>query len=158
MKLAIIADSHDNLVNLDRALAICGDADTLIHCGDVSSEETLRHLAAGFSRAIHVVAGNTDWGWDDHLPDNVVHHGDEGDITWQGVAIAFCHHPEPARRLAVSGKYDFVFYGHTHRPWIERLGQCVLANPGTLSGMFAKPTLAVYDSVSKKLELLPLYP
>ena len=56
-------------------------------------------------------------------------------------------------KLAESGKYDFVFYGHNHKPWIEEIGETFLANPGTLAGLFNKATFAILDTENKKLEL-----
>ncbi len=71
----------------------------------------------------------------------------------EGVKIAFCHFPDQAKKLAESGKYDLVFYGHTHKPWEEVINGCRVINPGTLAGMFYKATFAVYDTESGKLEL-----
>ena len=56
------------------------------------------------------------------------------EITLGGKKIAVVHYPEKARALAESGKYEMVFYGHTHKPWEERIGQCRLVNPGELAG------------------------
>ena len=52
-----------------------------------------------------------------------------------------------------SGKYDLVFYGHTHKPWAEKIGNCLLANPGELAGQRFKPTFAIYDIQKDKLQL-----
>ena len=74
--------------------------------------------------------------------------------------IAFTHFPDVAKKLAQSGKFDLVFYGHTHRPWDEKVIsrdgkniECHMINPGELAGQFYKPTFAVYDTTSGSLEL-----
>ena len=67
--------------------------------------------------------------------------------------IAFCHFPDIAKKLAQSGKFDLVFYGHSHRPWDEKIGNTHMINPGELAGQFYKPTFAVYDTTSGSLEL-----
>ncbi|MFH0856920.1 MAG: metallophosphoesterase family protein, partial [bacterium] len=67
--------------------------------------------------------------------------------------IAFCHFPREAKDLAESGKYDFVFYGHTHKPWEEMVGKCKMLNPGTLAGMFYKATFAVWNVENDRFEL-----
>ncbi|MFH1894549.1 MAG: metallophosphoesterase family protein [Patescibacteria group bacterium] len=67
--------------------------------------------------------------------------------------IAFCHFPEIAKELAKTQKYDFVFYGHTHKPWLKKIGKTKLVNPGNLANIFYKPTFAVYDTKTDKLEL-----
>jgi uncharacterized protein len=63
------------------------------------------------------------------------------------------HYPEIAKKLAESGNYDAVFYGHTHRPWEETIGSCRLVNPGELAGQRYKPCFAIYDTETDKLEL-----
>ena len=76
-----------------------------------------------------------------------------------GKKIVFCHFPADAKKLAQSGKYDLVFYGHTHRAWDEKVacllsqGNTHMINPGELAGQFYKPTFAIYDTDSEKLEL-----
>ncbi|MEK7072483.1 MAG: metallophosphoesterase family protein, partial [Patescibacteria group bacterium] len=89
---------------------------------------------------------------------NVTLHGDEGEITVEtghapSLQIAFCHYPEKAKELAQSAKYNMVFYGHTHKPWIEKIDHTILANPGTLGGMFSKATFSLLDTESNNLEL-----
>jgi hypothetical protein len=67
--------------------------------------------------------------------------------------IAFTHFPDIAKKMAQSGKFDLVFYGHTHRPWDEKIGNCHMINPGELAGQFYKPTFAVYDTATGGLQL-----
>lgn len=163
MKLAIIADSHDSLPAIDEALRRLKDfgIETIVHCGDVAWPDTLDHLSKNFSGQMHLALGNNDYGLGDYIEEkkykNVICYGKTGEMIWQNLKIAFCHYPAPAKILAQSGKYDLVFYGHTHKPWAEKIKDCFLINPGTLSGVFAKPTFAVYDSQSKKLTLEILF-
>ena len=84
---------------------------------------------------------------------NVTLCGQLGELEIDAKKFAFTHRPEFARGLASTGKYDFVFYGHTHKPWEEKIGFCRLINPGNLAGMFFKSTFAVYDTKQDKLEL-----
>lgn len=67
--------------------------------------------------------------------------------------IAFCHFPEIAKELVRRQKYDIVFYGHTHKPWLKKIGKTRLVNPGNIAGMFYKSTFATYDTKTDKLEL-----
>ncbi len=84
--------------------------------------------------------------------------------------IAITHKPEHAKKLSESNKYDLVFYGHTHKPCLARRSsclagrqvseggggenkECLLVNPGEVAGQFYKPTFAVYDTATEKLEL-----
>jgi predicted phosphodiesterase len=75
------------------------------------------------------------------------------DIQLDGKRIGCVHYPDIAKKMAESGKYDLVFYGHTHKPWEEKIGNCRLVNPGELAGQRFKPTFAIYDTATNRLEL-----
>ena len=85
----------------------------------------------------------------------------EGGIAAEGKKIGIVHFPGEAKKMAQSGKFDLVFYGHTHRPWDEKVpvlsgaegDGCHMINPGELAGQFYKPTFAIYDTETGKLEL-----
>jgi len=84
---------------------------------------------------------------------NVILYGEIGEMEVDAKRIAFAHHPKIAKLLAQSGKYDLVFYGHTHQPMEEKIGNCLLINPGNLSNMLYKATFAVYNTENDELEL-----
>lgn len=161
MIIAIISDSHDNLPNIEKFLAWAkaNNVALIIHCGDLAAPSIIKNeLGPKFSGPIHFVHGNVA---DRELNEkvsrefaNVTCHGDLGELEIEGRKIAFCHFPQQAKDLAQTGKYQLVFYGHTHQPWMETLPNNVqLVNPGTLAGMFNKATFAVYDTATNKLEL-----
>lgn len=159
MKIAIISDTHDNLPNVEKfvAWAHVNNMDMIIHCGDIASPDIIKIIASVFKGPIHLIHGNVSDrdGLEEmcETSDQLTMHGDEGLIIINNLKIAFCHYPEQARGLAESKKYNFVFYGHTHKPWIENVGPVVLANPGTLGGVFSKATFATLDTVNNNLEL-----
>jgi len=70
------------------------------------------------------------------------------------VNIAFVHYPDFAKKLAETGKYDFVFYGHTHKPWEKMINNCKVLNPGNVAGEIYPPTFAVWNTESDKFELI----
>ena len=160
MKIAIISDTHDNVPNLERALLWMKEnkIEQLIHCGDLCAPSILKIiLAPQFAGPIHLVFGNVE---DRDLTSklakdfsHVTHYGNVGETEIDGKKIAFVHYPDKGKELALSGSYDLVFYGHNHKPWEETIGQTRLVNPGTLAGLFAKATFAVYETASDKLEL-----
>ncbi len=160
MKIAIISDTHDNVPNLEKALAWMNEngIEQLIHCGDLCAPSMIVEvLGPQFSGPIHMVFGNVE---DRELTpkkiaefDNITHYGDTGEVIIDGKKIAFIHFPEDAKELAVSGKYDLVFYGHTHKPWEEQVGSTKLVNSGTLAGLFFKASFAVYNTETDTLTL-----
>jgi len=162
MKIAIVSDSHDNLTTLKKVVNWLNQEKikTMIHCGDVCSPLMLRETGKAYKGVVHLVFGNVDG---DHFSmlnleriekiPNIRFYGKTGEIEIKDKKIAFTHELLPAKGLAVSDKYDFVFYGHSHQPWEERMGNCRLVNPGTVGGMFNKASFAVYDTKTNKLEL-----
>ena len=157
MKIAIISDSHDNLPNFKKAVGWIKkqDIEVIIHCGDVSSPDILECVLADFSGRVLISLGNADadHGWEGYLFSGVEHFQDFGEIEIDGKKIAFCHFPNLAEQLAKLEKYDIVFYGHTHKPWEEKIGDCCLVNPGNLAGIHFKSTFAVFDTKTNNLEL-----
>jgi uncharacterized protein len=160
MKIAIISDTHDNLATLDKFLAFVkkNPMDAIIHCGDIAEGETLEQLAKNYDGRILAAFDNMDYrdtveAAAKKYPGQIKLFADFGQADPGGVKIGFCHFPETAKKLCQTGDFDFFFYGHTHKPWVENIGACRLANPGNLAGMFYKASFAVLDVETKKLEL-----
>ncbi|HAT75108.1 MAG TPA: hypothetical protein DCS28_03655 [Candidatus Moranbacteria bacterium] len=174
MKIAIISDIHNNEVNLEKVLDYCGEnkIEKIICCGDLASKETLDFLNDTFSGEIHYCFGNMDneqlhdisakggpaSGWDFNKNyRNTFIFKDFGEVKIDDRKIAFVHFPREAKKLAETGKYDFVFYGHTHKPWTEKIGNCIMLNPGNVTGDFYPPTFATWDTENNKFELIRIH-
>lgn len=160
MRVAIFSDSHDNLPNVEKFIAFVTQEriDALIFCGDLCAPATLAQvIAPRFSGSIHMVFGNvTDRNLLPHVAaqfSHVTHYGDIARFRLADLSIGVVHFPEAAKELARSGKFDFVFYGHTHTPWEETIGRCRVVNPGTLAGMFSKATFALLETAPRRLTL-----
>lgn len=160
MKFAIVSDTHDNLKNFGKAIDFCNKKKIglILHCGDICSRETISEAAKKFNGEIKFVRGNADYNLDELREKMEIQLGNK--------RIFFNHYPDIARKAAKSGDHDFVFYGHTHAPKLEKIpaciafseadagrGKCLLANPGELAGQINKPSFAVCDTETGKLEL-----
>lgn len=162
MRLAIISDTHDNIPNLKKVLNYCqkNKITQLIHCGDLAEIETLNFIQNNFTGTIFWTFGNMDLGHSADYPftDNkysAIHiFSKHGEIEIANKKIAFVHFPEYAKKLALSNRFDFVFYGHTHKPWEEMIGNCKLLNPGNVANQIYQPTFAVWDSLINKFQLI----
>jgi uncharacterized protein len=154
MKIAIISDTHDNLATMKRTVGWIKSEKIklLIHCGDVSKKELLKEALDGFKGRIFLSKGNCDLGDFENIPGLKLREN-FGEIAVVGKKIAFSHYPDIASDLAKTGKYDIVFYGHTHKPWIASEGKTIIANPGNLAGVFYKASFAVYNTKTGKLDL-----
>jgi putative phosphoesterase len=156
MRLAILSDIHDNIWKLEAALPHLAGVEAVLFCGDLCSPFTLDRLARGSAgRPVHVVWGNNEG--DVRLmvkliaaTGNVTLHGQLAELEFDGLRVAVNHYPEIARRLAESGAYDLVCYGHDHTAHEERLSNgATLLNPGEVMGLQGPSTLALFDTAAR---------
>lgn len=157
MKIAIISDIHDNLEDLNMCLKWCREnsIDEIICCGDVTNSETLRTMAKNFKGRVSLVKGNVELYDEKEIEKykNIELFGKIGVVNIEKIAIGFCHEPFLIDKVKEREKCDYIFYGHTHKPWIEEDDSTKIVNPGTLGGVFQKATFAFLDLDSRKLEL-----
>lgn len=162
MNIAIISDIHDNIPNLKKVLDYCraNKIEKIICCGDLGEMETLTFLNDNFSGEIFFAFGNMDQG---HVADYAFKNNEYRDTkifpefgshVFDDIRTAFVHYPDVARRLCETGAYDFVFYGHTHKPWEEKIGQCKMLNPGNIANQYYPPTFATWNTGSNAFKLI----
>jgi hypothetical protein len=160
MKLAVISDIHDNIVRLSEALDICrrDKIETCICCGDIVQLETLQQISETF-RNVYLALGNADYNLKSKMElfaDNIDYSEEILEKEIDGLKIAIVHHDYKARDLAATGRYDIVFYGHTHTPWEKKIGSTILLNPGEVSGQYGKASFAIFDTETLKAKLFIL--
>ena len=149
MKLGVMSDSHDNIPNVKRAVALFNEigVDLVVHAGDFIAPFAIDPLADLKCRVVGVF-GNNDG-------ESVVLakkfetigevHPNLASTSLGGKTIAVMHYPELAIPIAKSGEYDIVVYGHTHKIDIQK-GESLLLNPGETGGWTTgKATVAVVD-------------
>lgn len=162
MKIAIISDTHDNLANAKKAMNLIkrNKINLLIHCGDIFEPETVKEILKRFSGKSHFILSDTDEPYFENLKSNSFKDfpglklwKEIGKVRINGKKIAFCHSHKTALGLAISQKYDIVFYGHLHKPWEVKIKKTKLVNPGNIAGLLFKATFAIYDTKTDKLEL-----
>jgi len=164
MNIAIISDIHDNIVNLEKFLNWCKNekVEKIICCGDVTNSETLNILARGFEKEIYLVGGNIELYDEEALKQypNIIYYGKIGVVEIDKYKIGICHEPFFINKILEKEDVDFIFYGHTHKPWIDTPASSAqedkeikIVNPGTLGGVFQKATFAVLEK-NIKLVLL----
>ncbi|MEF3691464.1 MAG: YfcE family phosphodiesterase [Candidatus Moraniibacteriota bacterium] len=177
MLIAIISDIHDNETNLKKVLDYCREnkITKIVCCGDLASDETLDFMADNFGFSteseIFYTFGNADEdrfgnlaieqynksGKDFTKYKNVKIFREYGETAIERNAIAFVHFPDKAKKLGETGKYNFVFYGHTHRPWEESVSDCKILNPGNVTGQYYLPTFAVWDTNGDDFKLIRIH-
>lgn len=165
MNVALFSDIHDQENNLLTALALASQegCEHLLFMGDMVEPETFRTLRRECPWPIDLVFGNNEIQRGDFLLmartfARTTHHGDVGDIQLDGRRIGITHYPVRARALAESGRFDAVFFGHTHVAEQCLAGSCLLANPGELAGRRREPGFAVYSTEENAVRFIALQP
>lgn len=161
MKIAIISDTHDNHYTLNKALKYIAviDCDFLIHAGDLARPETLDLIATKFHKPIYIVGGNADINIDEiksiaTIHPNIFYKKEYLEIEIDNIKIAVTHTPNSAKILAQGSDYDLVIHGHDHKPWQSHIGKTEILNPGNLQDTGYPATFAIYDTITKKPELI----
>jgi uncharacterized protein len=155
MKIAIIADIHDNIANLEKCISWCRGQDIaeVICAGDVTNAETLKIIAENFS-AVYLIRGNMDIykeGEEEKFK-NIKFYGRSGVAEIAEHRVGICHEPGFVTGL-LTQNCSIIFYGHTHKPWIEEEEKAMTINPGTLGAVFQRASFAIWEPESGALEL-----
>ncbi|MGC9522052.1 MAG: metallophosphoesterase family protein [Anaerolineae bacterium] len=162
MQIGLIADTHNDRRQIERALARLRleNVTTILHAGDVTSSRMLR-LFKGFD--VWVSRGNMDR--DPGLL-HVAHelfgpdrYRNTLSISLNGAALALVHdgRSDTATELIASGDYGYVVHGHSHRPRDEVVGSTRVINPGALgNSRWHTPTFAILNLATGDLSWIKL--
>jgi len=161
MKIAIITDSHDNIDYFKKFVEMVKQQkiDTVIHCGDLVAPFMIQFLVES-DLTFYLTSGNNtgdlDMLWPRLKGTKINYYPRLGEIELAGKKIAFTHFPDFAELMAASGKYDYVFYGHTHIKVDKKIGNTLLINPGELTNLRTKGSFVILDLESGKYEFIDL--
>jgi len=163
MKIAIISDIHDNSHNLISALKIIENkkVDQIIFLGDFINNGIAKILAS-FKIPTFAIWGNNDG---DKVAitktsldkkSNLEMSGNIYDfLEFDSKKIFLTHYPNIARSMAKSGDYDIIFYGHNHLKNLDKIGKCIVCNPGEISAHKTdKPTFVIYDTKENSIKFI----
>ena len=118
MKIVVISDTHRDIDSIKIVRYINNDADMFLHCGD---SELPPELIDGFAS----VKGNCDYfeyplnkTWKTPFGDIYIEHG----------------HKHVLSDDYILSKNTLIFlHGHTHKHYVKKVGNCYVANPGSLT-------------------------
>ncbi len=163
MKISIMSDSHDNWVNLEKAVNISNEnhCEFLLFAGDLIAPPQLAILEK-FNGKIKFVWGNNEAekvGLTRMMDSSnkIELCGDifEGEIG--GVKIFMNHYPRIAELAAKSKEFDLCIFGHTHEYVESKIGNTILVNPGEIQGYkTGKASFVIFDTESKRLKKVNL--
>jgi hypothetical protein len=167
MKIAIISDTHDQEIRLKKLIEDFNEnikPELLIHCGDLVSPFMFKELAK-FNGDVHIVFGYQDVGSLLNLVrndkaicklNNLIIHDEFGELEIGDKKLAFIHNNKLGLLIAESGKYDAVFYGHTHEARIEKIKDCLTINPGDIMGRKNNPSYVILNTEKMEAELIEI--
>lgn len=147
MKIGIVSDTHDNFEVAEKAAEFFEEksCQKVVHCGDMICPATAEIFDREFD--FYFVRGNNDgeWSLKETVKEFGTWMGNIGELKVSELEIAVYHgtDEEIADSLTRSGKYDYVFRGHTHRKKVKEVGQTVEINPGGVKLPFQDEKLHV---------------
>jgi uncharacterized protein len=161
MKIGIIADTHDNLANIKKAVNVFNKEkiDLLFHAGDFVSPFTARELKKIQCPFVGVF-GNND-GDKLFLTNQFKEIGpiypEPYNTNVDGKKIIMFHKNDVISDLAKSQVYDVIIYGHTHQVDLYKEGKTIVINPGECGGwLTGESTIAILDSTNLNVRIIKL--
>ncbi len=159
--IGIMADTHDNLDSIRKAVKIFNKekVELVIHAGDLIAPFTAGEFQKLNSRLV-AIFGNND-GERDGLKKayrEICPLEDFKEISVNEKSIAIIHGTNESivDALALSGKYDVLVRGHTHKLDVIN-GKTMIINPGETCGYVSgDETVVLFDPVLLNYEVVHL--
>jgi putative phosphoesterase len=165
MLIGLIADTHDNLPMVDRAVKKLNEknVELVLHAGDYVAGFVIPRFRELNAKLIGVF-GNNDG---DHeflkkkFSENKMLElrGNFAEIPADGLKVALLHGGDVELLEALIGQesFDVVVHGHTHIAEIHRRGKTLIVNPGEVCGyVTGKSTLALLDTVKREARIVEI--
>lgn len=164
MIVGIMADTHDHLPLVDKAVKVLNESDVelILHAGDYTAPFVIPHFRPLKARLIGVF-GNNDGDRSllkkrfEEIKAQI--RGNFAEITVDGLRIALLHGSEEEllQSLISIKSHDILIYGHTHEAKTYRNGRTLVINPGEVCGYLTeKSTLALLNSQTKEVKTIQL--
>jgi len=123
MKIGVISDTHDHLD--PKVLKVFEQVDHILHGGDIGLPWLILQLEN--IAPVTAVAGNTDVGLD-YVETAIVNLGGRKFLVHHIIDVQ-----KPAdsiKRRIIRENPDVVVFGHTHKPFSEKIDKTLYLNPG----------------------------
>ena len=154
MKLGLISDTHDHLD--PRVAKLFKGVSHILHAGDIGMPALLLELE--LIAPVTAVAGNTDDPALGYPLTRLVKLADHKFLIHHIVDPHDLH--DDLKSLIAKDRPDVVLFGHTHKPFFERINGILFSNPGYAGKQrFSQPrTIALLHCGGKELrhEFIPL--
>lgn len=157
MLIGIIADTHDNLPMVKKAVKLFSQQSVglVIHAGDYVAPFTIRELENLHCKVMGVFGNNDGEKLGLRKAFEKIGEIFEGLCHFElnEKKFAVTHSPEIAEPLWKSACYDIVVYGHTHQVEFRR-EKSLIINPGECGGwLTGRCTVALLDLESMEVRI-----
>ncbi|MCP3682563.1 MAG: metallophosphoesterase [bacterium] len=159
--IGIISDTHDNVVNVQKAVALFKEKNVefVIHLGDVVAPRTIQYFSG---LTMKFVKGNCDGADYDLMMEKIAELGAEYydewlELDYKGKKLVALHGKDEKKLQSFieSGKFDYVLHGHTHVKRDEKKGNTRIINPGA-HYFGGENNIAFLDVETDNLEFIEL--
>ncbi|MBC7189404.1 metallophosphoesterase [Candidatus Aerophobetes bacterium] len=158
MLVGIMADSHDNLPMVEKAVDFFNSkkVELVLHAGDFVAPFVMTRLK-GLKCPLVGVFGNND-GEREGLKEkaqslNASLFPSPYSFVYKEKKILLLHDPKKLKGMDLSG-YHLVVYGHTHEEEIKKEKNALLVNPGECGGwLTGKSTVALVNLELMEVEV-----
>ena len=164
MIVGLIADTHDRLKMVDKAIEMLNEQEVklVLHAGDYVAPFVIPRFKELNAKLVGVF-GNND-GDRELLKKKFSDlgleiHGGFAELNVDGLKIALLHgHEEELLNALINSEgFDVVVHGHTHKAEIYRKGKTLIVNPGEACGYLSgKPTIALLDTNERNARIIEL--
>jgi putative phosphoesterase len=165
MLIGIIADTHDNLPMIEKAVKRLNKENValVLHAGDYVSPFVIPKFKALHAKLIGIFGNNDgDHKFLEHQfneTENCEIRGRFTEININDFKIALLHGDatELLDALICCGYFDAVVHGHSHGSVSRRNGKTLIVNPGEVCGyLTGKSTIALLDTVKREAKIVEL--
>lgn len=137
MRIGIVSDTHSRHATVEKVVALLREhrVDLVLHCGDIEDGDTVRQFSG---LPTHFVLGNCDADGPElrraFEETGATLHEHFGHLELEGPKVAWIHgdNHRLMRDVERSGRFDYLFYGHTHAAEQHQTGPTLVVNPGAL--------------------------
>ena len=125
MRIGVISDTHGMFDGT--VVELFDGVEAIIHAGDIGKLEVISRLEQ--IAPVIAVEGNNDWF--NRFPTESIQKLAGHTVLIRHIFGELHQLRDEERKMLDRVRPDVVVFGHSHRPYVERLGRTMLFNPGS---------------------------
>lgn len=161
MLIGVVSDTHNDIAAIRKTVKFFNlrYVDLVLHCGDIFSPFAAKEFS-GLNCGFKAVFGNNDIeraALENAISEFGMISEEPFEFKAAGKLFIMTHRPLNTAATVLSGKYDYVLCGHSHKPSAENHGKTTVVNPGEACGRrYGRRTVAIIDLIINHTEIFDL--